>query len=255
MARSKTHQSAFQKWLNYMKSHYEGFDNLSRNGKQLFATYGGQSIVPPRMPQVEGPSPGADLTAVQLVNQFGQNTGIGVGGTMSIITQSTSSTLFGQCSFLLSDLPQVAQFANMFDQYRFEAVHFRVRARSTSGATQNLSSATSAVPYLLWVIDRDDATAPTSIAQLQQYDNVHEIEGFDSIDIFLEPSLTRAVYASGVFSGYEVVPCKEAWLDLSNTAIPHYGVKFMVSGLDALTTSSWIFEVCAWYKCSFKNVR
>lgn len=241
-------KSPHQKWLAFLRKKYGLFEQLSKDGLGIMIQY--QSDVPPTMPRPSGPSLGAQLTIKQLVNSFTVATGVSAG----VITQNSATAVLGDIAFTLSDLAQVSTLTSLFDQYRIEEVQLRIRPHSNAISTFTLSAATEAVPYMLWVIDRDDSSVLGTLTQLQEYDQVRQVEGYESLDIILRPSIAPAVFAAGAFSGYGIEE-SEMWIDCSNTAVPHYGCKFGINALDVSTTASWKWEVCAWYKVSFKNVR
>ena len=86
-----------------------------------------------------------------------------------------------------------------------------------------------------------------------QYDNAIQFNGEEDIEVEIVPSITPSVFASGAFSGYGVRP--PMWIDVANTAVPHYGVKIYVGPLTATTTSAWTWDISAEYIVSFKNSR
>ncbi len=119
----------------------------------------------------------------------------------------------------------------------------------------SIASPNQAVPYLLLVFDRDDASALSVATDYYQYENVMQVPGTYAIDLDLVPSITPAYYAGGAFTGYGVEPSTMHWIDIANTGVQHYGIKFFVPGLQATSTSSWSWDVMAWYTVSFKNSR
>lgn len=247
----KRRSSAHRKWLSFLRSRYGVFSHLKDDGREWFIQWTTSSI-PPRMPRPDGPAPGAMLTTVQMVNSFGDSTGV----TSGLITQNAPTALFGQIAFTVGDLPQISSFSNLFDQYRIEEIHLRLRSHNPAAFNADQSSTNYADPYMSVVVDRDDGTNPSSMAMLQDYDNQVVVQGSDSVDLVLEPSITPAVFATGSFSGYAIEKSAGGmWLDMANTSIPHYGVKFGVIPLATSTTSIWQWEVTSWYKVSFKNIR
>jgi hypothetical protein len=173
---------------------------------------------------------------------------------ISYIGQTGATAEFGAMAFSLQDLDQVTSFTALFDQYRIDRVIVQIRTRNNALALNSVTAVNAEPPSLLFVIDRDDSTAPTLLAQLREYDNC-QIMGCDqSAEIDLEPSVTPAVFASGSFSGYGSARTG-MWLDCANTSIPHYGVKFGVSALNSSTTAAWYWDLYFWYFLSFRNVR
>jgi hypothetical protein len=248
--RRRRQGDAIQKWIAWLRKTYGVFDTGDSGVVELLYSYMSGPI-PGRIPRpMPGhPITGGELTIVQQASSFNTATNIG----SMAIHQNAATPLFGAVGFSLVDLPQSGTWTSAFDQYRIDYVHFRVRSRNTALNVANLSGTTEAVPQLTFVVDYDDATALASIAALQNYDNSHEFEANDSFDIVLRPCCTPAIFSGGAFTGYGTK--RGQWLDCANNAIPHYGVKFGVSGLDVTTTSSWYWDVQAYYVISFKGVR
>jgi len=193
----------------------------------------------------------------QLVLAPNIGTGFTSGGStqMSYIAQATDATLaFGSMAFSLQDLDQVTSFTALFDQYRIDRVVVQVKTRNPSVNFNSNSVANATPPSTFWVIDRDDSTQPTTLAQLRQYDNCQEAAVSDNVELDLQPSVTPAIYASGAFSGYAVARTG-VWLDVANVAIPHYGVKFGITEISATATYTYYWDLVFYYYLSFRNVR
>jgi hypothetical protein len=206
---------------------------------------------PARLRRPRGPSPGADFTTVQLVTTFSNEVGLTSG---SIVAVPTTNTL-GTISVELGDFVQASAFATIFDQYRIEKLHFRLTPDTNVRDDSQAASPNQSVPFLAVVVDHDDASAPASFAALQEYDNVETATGWEGLSVELTPSVTPAIFASGAFNAYEVVPSDRMWLDIANTTCPHYGIKFGVTALQATSTNNWLWSVQCWVQVSFKNVR
>jgi len=183
--------------------------------------------------------------------------GIGSGGSTqaSYIEQVTPGTLvFGSAAFSLQDLDQATSFTAVFDQYRIDRVVMQVKTQNNVLNFNTASLANSSPPQTFWVVDRDDSSVLTTLAQARQYDNVQEATAMDNVEIDLQPSVTPAVYAAGAFSGYAIVRTG-MWLDCNNVSIPHYGVKWAITELAALATDTYYWNVFFYYYVSFRNVR
>ena len=220
----------------------------SKDYSAVLFTY--QRPIPSRMPAPHGPLQGADMSTNQLVTSFNTSTNVGSG---AFIVQNGSTSVMGSIAFRLDDLDQVATFSSLFDQYRIDRVHLRIRPRNNSVFLASTASPNQASPVMFVVVDFDDATAASTVADLRQYSNCIELNTSDSADIILKPAVTPAVWSSGAFSGYSVEGSR--WIDVANTAVPHFGVKFGVTALQLSATYSWAWDVEAWYTVSFRAVR
>ncbi len=218
----------------------------------------GRSSVMPFLRSPQGPMSGAAFSTRQFAATFGVQSGLtNVGGASAAgqIVQSGATAVYFAMAFQLSDLTQSSTFAALFDQYRFERVRVHIRSRNPNAFLANTASPNGSMPTAYVVVDRDDATALTSISDTYQYDNVISFSGCDSVYIDLVPSVTPAVFASGAFSGYSTRDSDGLWLDIANTSIPNYGIKGAVGTLTVSTTASWVWDIVAEYVVSFRKTR
>lgn len=192
----------------------------------------------------------------QMVGNLANSTGLFTGtGTQTLaIVQGGTTVLYGQMAFEIGDLDQLSSFAAVFDQYRIDKVCIVVRSTNPAYSTFTTTTVNAGVPSVFMVFDRDDGTAPSTLASLREYDNCVEFQGEQSLYLELEPSVTPSIFAVGSFSGYGVQRTG-MWLDMANTSIPHYGVKFAVTALNASTTADWVWQLEVFYFTSFRNVR
>ncbi len=217
-----------------------------------------RELPPPITPMPKGPSPGAIFTTRQLVfNSLTQHTSVTTGaGTGLYILQNTANPLLGQISFCLADLNQATTFSSLFDRYRIEKVHVRVTSRNNAGQLFNIASPNNAAPQLYMAIDRDDSAAPGSIQALTEYDNCMVMPANSCLDIVLTPSVVATIANSSSTATSSVIKrSDEEWLDIAATTIPHFGLKWGITPLQATTTSAWYFDLQMWYFVSFKNTR
>jgi hypothetical protein len=173
----------------------------------------------------------------------------------SLMRQSGSTDVFASVAFALADIPNIASLGALFDQYRIERVQYRLRTKNPGVFIANQASPNYGTPNMLVAVDRDDNTAPTTLLEIQQYDNCVSLSAQDSLDIVFEPSITPTLFAGGAFSGYSVEDSDEVWIDMANTGVPHYGLKIGISALVASTTQRFDWDVTAIYKVSFLNTR
>ncbi len=206
----------------------------------------------------KGAYPGAQLTVRNFASTFGVQTALSnVGGSSNPaqLIQNSATAVYFAVAFQLSDLPQSATFAALFDRYRFEKVKVHFKARNNAVFIANTASPNASVPTGYVVVDRDDSTALTSTSDALQYDNAMSFSGTEDFTVEIVPSITPAVFASGAFSGYGTTPSNAMWLDIANTSIPQYGVKGHVAPLTATTSSSWVWDITAEYVVSFAKIR
>lgn len=253
--RKQAGSNSFSAYKRMLVRKYGAYHTKSSNGMtQLVAVYNGQ--IPPRMPSPQGPTRGANLSTTQFVRGSDMTLPTGSAIVGALLRQSSATDVFASWAFCLADIPNISSLGALFDQYRIDAIQFRLRTRNPAVVVMNSASPNYATTSPLLVVDRDDNTAPSTLLELQQYDNCTCISTQDSIDILLDsPSITPSVFSGGAFSGYAVDDSGNYWLDVANTSIPHYGIKAGLPALVASTTSKIDWDVEAWYKVSFRNIR
>jgi len=205
-----------------------------------------ESSVAPKKSKV-----GADVTICHQIPTFSNSTGL-TGGS-SIVAIPTTNTL-GSISLEMADFPDSAAWLSNWDQYRFEKLHFRFSPYSnTSNLVGSTTAATEGSPRLYVAMDRDDSSAPASVAAVQNRGDVKSAMSYMGITKEFIPAVTPSLYASGAFSGYSVIPSNMDWIDSANGAVPAYGVKFAVEALPTGSTEFFAWKVDCWATVSFKN--
>lgn len=159
---------------------------------------------------------------------------------------SSSTTLFTNYAFAfrLNDLPQYAEFTNLFDQYRIK----RVTLHLVPQATESIPSA--AMNGVMFIVrDYDDANTLSTNLDYMQYQNL-EISNlvFNGVkQISLVPRIAVATYGSA-FTSYGNT---EMWLDVASPAVEHYAIKIGMSTSTAVMT----YQVLVKYELEFANPR
>lgn len=161
------------------------------------------------------------------------------------VTGSTVIDTLGSLIFQLQNVPNAGEFQALFDQYRINGVKvvFMPRANSAeAGTNQGLVKFFSCIDY-------DDNTAPTSINDILQYENMKCTNVTRDHKRYLVPKIAREVYNSATTTAYS---SGTGWIDCTNAAVPHYGIKYALQQLPAGAQS---MDIKVTYYLAFKNVR
>lgn len=125
----------------------------------------------------------------------------------------------------LSDTPSTTDFTNMFDQYCIAGVAYRFVLNKDDNSQTTAANRGSFI-RIMAVNDFNDATAPTSFAELQQYPYVKEIWLNESRPTskwyYQKPSVLNTIN-SLVANNYN--PRKNTWIDTGYPGTDHYGLK------------------------------
>jgi len=157
---------------------------------------------------------------------------------------TTSGQFFAQY-FTLSALTNVADYTNVFDQYRITCAEI-----TFSPFFNQYPLTSSTTPGRLYtVIDYDDAGTPASLVDLLTYPNCVMTQPWEKVTRTLVPHCAQSAY-NGSFAGY--VNVKSPWIDTVSNSVQHYGVKGYV---EASTTTGSQWHVDAIIYIEFRNQR
>lgn len=166
-----------------------------------------------------------------------------------LIGNAIYAPFLGNLNFSLNQVINPTDFSNLFDRYRINYVTVKVRLAIDPGAQ---IPASARYPRIWWVHDFDDAVIPGSIAELREHANYREaaLDPHKPVEMKIRPSTLSLIYRTAVASSYE--PKWNTWVDMAQTDVPHYGIKF---GIDDLTNTAYrvTFEQRLFFEC--KNVR
>lgn len=171
----------------------------------------------------------------------------------SALTQTPISKSF---SFALADLPNVAEYTGLFDQYKLTGISLKIipRASQFQGAASGTVNAIGYNPVIT-ALDFDDAATPSSKEVLMQYGSC-KFTGSNRIHKrYFKPKILQPAWVNAISSGYASERAK--WIDIANTNVAHYGLKWWVDApaLGASSESSISFNVMATYYFMMKNTR
>lgn len=171
---------------------------------------------------------------------------------------STNSGLvdqFGSYQFKLSDCPNVSEFTALFDMYRITGVKITFYPTTQSVSISGGGTAVNIVtPRFITAIDEDDSTAPSTQEELLQYQTCRITTVNKKHTIYFKPKVASEIYASAVSTAYGSP--KTMWLNLSNTNVPHFGLKWcMESAGSTAPAGAFSYKVNVKYYLQFRSVR
>ncbi len=173
-----------------------------------------------------------DYTSIQLVQKLAPQT--------AFSSSTTLPTYYG-LSFLASSLDNFASLANVFDQYRIDEIEVQIVPSVTE-----VTISTSDVGQYYSAVDVDDATAPTSLAQVGGYTSCVVSGGNTTHFHRWRPQYAVAAY-SGVFTSFGAM---KGWIDCSSPNVQHYGLKIACTPTSATQTYTLLIS----YKISFQSL-
>lgn len=146
----------------------------------------------------------------------------------NFLTSNTGLPTFTATAFTISQVNDFTSFSAVFDQYKIDLIEVWIEPQVTE-----TTAAAADVGTYTTVIDVDDASAPTSNADLQSYSSVVQTKGTQSHYHRFVPSVAVAVY-SGTFTSFAATT--SMWLDCGSPNIQHYGIKAASTTAAAIQT-------------------
>lgn len=164
--------------------------------------------------------------------------------------------------FTFDQLPSYTEFDTLYDRYMITTVILRFQLVCNPDASYYLANNTTAnaanwYPKLWYYVDYDDNTAPTSFDEVKQHAKAKHfvLQPNREFKVVVRPAVNIQTYATATNTGY--APKWNTWIDIAQTNVPHYGLKYWVdtNGIDPLDSQrpSVCIERLFYFKC--KDVR
>lgn len=195
---------------------------------------------------------------------------LGMGGVVSNALIQTSTGVGGGYAgvgqaFRLSYLPNVNEFTALYDQYMITRIKITVRWSSTNISMIETANAVGNIsaPYVLWVVDRDDAAAPASSLaganDLREYQSMKRYQfdtGRRTLSFSFIPNILTQNWETSVATAYTTSYRK--WIDAGDPDTEHFGLKLLFitpnDGTSSVAVRNY-FELEAKYYVSFRQPR
>lgn len=157
-------------------------------------------------------------------------------------------------SFNLGELPNSAEFTALFDQYRICAVKMKFVYSNNVSQGSSVGNTATNLPNLYTVLDKDDGTPFTTIAQMTESDTFKVSRLDRVVTRFIRPRPATAVY-QGAFTGY-AQQISNPWIDAGTPAVQYYGIKWAVDPIvTTLNENIGILDVFCTFYLQCRDVR
>lgn len=192
--------------------------------------------------------PRAPRSEVSL-GRFGSNAmrSVIMNGLVGTVTAGVTSQ-FGAIEIALDNLSGYASYAAAWDKYRIEKVELTfIPNCNTHNLSIASSSSTTQVAPIATVLDFDDGNSLSTTASAEEYGTYKVHNPFLPFHRKYVPKVAMAVYDTALVTGYSQ-PDEPVWIDVSNTSVPHYGLKWAAysNGGTQSTFQKWFVYVKAW---------
>lgn len=158
-------------------------------------------------------------------------------------SSTTADTPFAK-RFAISDLPNITDFTNLYDQYCVKGIKFSMIPRTSEADTSQ------ALPNIGTVLDFDDNNVPTGWDQITQYESFKMTRGNKVHNRYFKPAVSPVVWSGTALANAYMVK-KNQWIDVTYVDTPHYGIK----GVIGQTLVAQTYDVKIDMYLAFKNVR
>lgn len=182
----------------------------------------------------------------------------------SVVNQSETDFAMG---FRFTDLKNMTEFSNLYDQYKITGVKFMIQMINSPDASTGPNGGgagnfnrTNFYPRLHWAIDRDDALVE-SVSQIKERQRSRNcvMRPNKIVKIWIPAPTALQSVASGGSSSTVTAGLKSApWLDIAQNQVTHYGLKCGIEylGLTPDTANQlWYYKIEAQYYFKCKDVR
>jgi hypothetical protein len=171
----------------------------------------------------------------------------------------------GGMTFSLSDVLGYTEFENLYDRYMLTCVVLRFRLINNPDSSQYLNTnnhgyatpnVTNWFPRLFFCPDYDDNTAEAvAVLRERAKTKMRVLRPNQYFKIAVKPACTIQTYYTTTGAGY--APKWKQWIDMSQSGVPHYGLKWAVdtSGIDPNDTQPFKLEIEKQYYFKCKDVK
>lgn len=130
--------------------------------------------------------------------------------------------------FAFNQQTNSTEFTNLFDQYKLKYATIRVQNNGNTSQTQS----GGILPYIEYVQDHDDNTPPpaSDFRERMGIKTAYFTSSRVMIRMGVAPKPAGTLFNSLVSSGYSI-PVKAPWINTSNPAVPHYGIKGVIRSM------------------------
>lgn len=164
-----------------------------------------------------------------------------IGGVANYPPSNVPALQFGlSAQFAMSFVPDYQDFTNLFNEWKIHKVDVVI----SSGAGDSYSSDASLIPSLYHAIDYNDASTPTGLNTLKEYENCVEtqLSAGHEVTRSFRPKPALNTY-QGVTPAYGLPDQDSVWLDTATPATLHYALKAFCIGFSNDAANGYAFRI------------
>lgn len=157
--------------------------------------------------------------------------------TIDLSNTNVFNSYTGLQQIKLSDLMDVAEFANLFNQYKIHKVKltfaWMLTNASNNAGSYDVSMGQLAGPQVNIIKNRYDLDHATVQTQFQENSQNTEmrLKPFGKKTYSFKPNILAEAYRTSTSTGYS--PKYDTWLNMDDREVPHYGLDIGIDKLNA----------------------
>jgi len=180
----------------------------------------------------------------------------------------TSTTLQDERQFKFEDILGYSEFAALYDSYKMTKVVMMIQLISNPDAAYPLNTAVTNGTFITgptnwfprwWYIRDYDGGGSDSLASIKERQGAKcfVLRPNKINRIVIKPKVLTQAYAGSTATGYLVTQAKSLFIDMANTAVPHYGLNSVVDCMGQDPNDTYPFKIRVEFKYYFtcKDVR
>ncbi|AUM61706.1 capsid [uncultured virus] len=152
----------------------------------------------------------------------------------------------GSYIFKLSQLPSVAEFTNLYDTYKINAVKLVFLPQQTQSVSIGSINNANAAARFFSVLDYNDNSVPLGPDELREYQSCKYTPILRPHKRYFKPRIQDR--------GSSYTPGRP-WINCTSPDQEYFGLKYAIEPIDSSTTTSMIYTVEAKFYLSFKQVK
>ncbi len=165
--------------------------------------------------------------------------------TVNITQQASLVDTAGALTFVYSQLTNATGFSDLWDQYRVKYLEFNFTPLINTFGTVGALAGT-----LYTVVDKDDSVTPSSITVVREYSSV-QTHVHEPFTVRFRPGILTGAYNGTAVTG--AVSADPPWIDCAVNNIPHYGMKYVLTGGAVGQTLLQVFKCDVYVGIEFRN--
>lgn len=167
------------------------------------------------------------VKVARAVHAFKRTVNLGTALTQ-ISNVGTTTNYSNGFNFRLSQLPNISEYQNLYDQYKITGIAFKIMPKWTNPGNGANSNTVAGVGQIISVIDYDDSLAALTRDELLEFQTAKVSMCNKQHKRYIKPKMLSLVYRTSTTNGYSVLPAK--YLDMGLADVPHFGIKVWIDG-------------------------